>query len=254
MAVFSLISSLTYGMDEKQKSGYFAGIDLGSSSFSYGDSVSLSTGGSSYSSYPTSVFDFTPLTQTAFTYGLKGGYQLYVTPKQGFRIGGHISMGSYIRQAKDTSAMKGKTSSATDMEKKANYFGLRYGVDVDYLYDFYNTNRDSIGLSFGLGYELANYIAGKTTITDGTSIITYKNSLFGNGAYLNLGAHYYLNHNQFEFGVKIPFNVFGFFTSYVASGEEKQSIPSTSSMPIEGYQTANLVVSTTVNFSYTYRF
>ncbi|WP_095295933.1 outer membrane beta-barrel protein [Helicobacter sp. 13S00482-2] len=60
------------------------------------------------------------------------------------------------------------------MQKKANYPGLRYGIDVDYLYDFYNTSKDSIGLSFGFGYELANYVARTTTIDNRTTSVTYK--------------------------------------------------------------------------------
>lgn len=215
IAASFLMTTSVFGVDEKLKTGFFGGIDLGTVSF--------------YDSRP------------VFSYGLKGGYQFYGSLKHGMRLGTYLSMGSY-----------GVDSNNSLESTNTSYFGLRYGIGVDYLYDFYDNANMTLGFSVGLGYELANHFVkykkstpssssgggrpgSATTNTD----INFK--VFGGGSQLRLGAHaYFLNH-QVELGVLSPFETGG----YLSNGKEKV-----------GLVDQKILINTfsSFYFSYTYRF
>ncbi|PAF46207.1 hypothetical protein BKH46_08490 [Helicobacter sp. 12S02634-8] len=252
-AMLSMLFSASFGTqapqtntpfaDKDPKSGFFAGIDLSLANFSYSDSGS-----------PISIDSEI---RTSFNYGLKGGYQLYFNPRHGVRIGAHLNMGSYNVYDKGTNTTTYTSTPTLEYDNKASYYGLRYGIDVDYLYDFYNAHQTSIGLSAGFGYELANFLGGKiTSVTTPitptaktpATIRTTKNSLFGTGAYFNLGTHYYFLNHQVELGLRIPLNIF-FPINYAANGTTKNVIAGT-----PYYQYGLIAPLTSVHLSYTYRF
>ncbi|PAF41115.1 outer membrane beta-barrel protein [Helicobacter sp. 11S03491-1] len=265
ITMVSLIASLSLGMDEKAKTGFFGGLDLSVANYHYSDLPDLAgIASSSASGAKLSEVIVGPQSRSSFNYGLKGGYQFYFTPKHGVRATIHFLMGNYNGDQKamisPTSGGGGTSTSGISISNtgSVSYFGLRYGVSVDYLYDFYNSDKSAIGLSAGFGYELANYVGGKAknvaTTPLGDKITEAKNSLFGTGTYLNLGTHYYFTHSQIEFGLKIPFNTFG-SDSYVANGATKNTSvdPKTSKASV-GYEYGFLTVYPSVHLNYTYRF
>lgn len=212
VASFLMITSV-FGVDEKLKTGFFGGIDLGTVSF--------------YDSRP------------VFSYGFKGGYQFYGSLKHGMRLGTYLSMGSH-----------GEDTNTSTESVNMNYFGLRYGIGVDYLYDFYDNANMTLGFSVGLGYELANHFVKykRSTYSSGggrpgsaTTNTDVNFKVFGGGSQLRLGAHaYFLNH-QIELGVLKPFEDSG----YLSNGKEKVG-PSEQKISINTYSS--------FYFSYTYRF
>lgn len=240
----------SYAMDAERKSGVFGGVDLSVATFKYIDSAT----GENIPPEDT-TYSLGEANKASFNYGLKIGYQFYGTQNHGVRISAHLNMGEYSVSANDNSL----TSAGNSMDKKSSYFGLRYGIDLDYLFDFYNSQSSSIGLSAGLGYEFANYIKGKTNINfSGNSneeIIGFKNSPSGNGAIINLGLHYYFEAHQFEIGARLPFSIFS-SNNYNASGDT-QSVPSmgdVSKTPAPIYQNVKIIANASYHLSYTYRF
>ncbi|MDO7253918.1 outer membrane beta-barrel protein [Helicobacter cappadocius] len=242
-----LIATNSFGMNEDGKTGFFAGIDLSAATFKYLDDVTgerIPPGDNTYvlgTHY-----------KASFNYGIKFGYQFYGTPNHGLAITAHLNMGDYSINAKDTESAKAGVS----VDKKSNYFAFRYGVDMDYLFDFYNSQSNAIGLSAGIGYEFANYIKGKTDINFSgdmkANIDSFRNSLFGNGAYINLGLHYYFEKHQFEIGARLPFSIFG-SDSYNANGNAQSELSKTSATsPI--YQNVKIIANASYHFNYTYRF
>lgn len=240
----------SYAMDAERKSGVFGGIDLSVATFKYKDSVT----GEAISPVD-SPYHLGEMNKASFNYGFKVGYQFYGVQNHGVRITGHLNMGQYSVNTSDSSS----TSSGAVIDKKSNYFGLRYGIDLDYLFDFYNSQSSTIGLSAGLGYEFANYIKGKTDINfSGPSndhLIGFDNSPSGNGALINIGFHYYLENHQFEIGARLPFSIFS-SNSYSANGDTQSSPEKTSTSmtsPII-YQNVKIIANASYHLSYTYRF
>lgn len=240
----------SYAMDAERKSGVFGGVDLSLATFKYKDSAT----GESIS--PTDdLYYLGEMNKVSFNYGLKIGYQFYGVQNHGVRITGHLNMGQYSVNTSEPSS----TSSGISIDKKSSYFGLRYGIDLDYLFDFYNSESSTIGLSAGLGYEFANYIKGKTDINfSGQSndrVIGFNNSPSGNGALINIGLHYYFENHQFEIGARLPFSIFS-SNSYNANGDT-HSLPekaSTSGLSPLIYQNVKIIANASYHLSYTYRF
>lgn len=221
VAISFLAVTSAFGIDEKSKTGFFGGIDIGAITLS--DSIT------------------NELLKPAFLYGLRGGYQFYGSARYGVRAGIHLNMAGY------SADILTQTSS-----QKTNIFGLRYGIDVDYLYDFYDDTRMTIGLSAGLGYEFANYFSHiKTTTTPksfrpNTSTPTDEDlNLFGGGAYLRLGLHTYYLNQQIEIGISRPFSNSGSSDSYPSYGQKD---------PASLIIRANVFTFTSFYFTYTYRY
>lgn len=215
----SLVASMSYGMDAKAKSGFFAGVDLSAAQYNF--------------NYYNSFWTVGNQNRTTFNYGIKGGYQFYGNENHGLRVGLHLNMGNYSPTLLSSSLV------TTNID----YYGLRYGVDVDYLYDFYNTESASLGLSVGIGYELANYVGGKGA--DSQGFTAKVPALFGNGAYLNLGAHYYIGHSQIEVGLRLP-SIFG-TTPYYAN---ENAVADSSIYALNDF----IVALTSAHISYSWRF
>ncbi|PAF53213.1 hypothetical protein BKH42_07105 [Helicobacter sp. 13S00482-2] len=239
-----LIITNSFGMDAKEKTGFFVGIDLNAATFKYSDDIQKNL------MLPSNEASLGTHYKTSFNYGVKIGYQFYGTPHHGLRLGAHLNMGDYSLSMEDGS----QTTAGIYIEKKASYFALRYGMDMDYLFDFYNSLNTSLGLSAGVGYEFANYINGKTNINfagnGNGNLISFQNSLFGNGAYINVGLHYYFKKHQFAFETRLPFSVFG-SDSYSADGSTK-AIPEKSSSFV--YQNVKITANASYHFNYAYLF
>lgn len=244
------MSMSSYAMDLERKSGAFGGLDLSLATFKYIDNVT----GQGISSTD-SLYSLGEANKVSFNYGLKIGYQFYGTQNHGVRITGHLNMGEYSLKTTDSSSF----SDGSSADKKSSYFGLRYGIDLDYLFDFYNSQSSSIGLSVGLGYEFANYIKGKTNISfsgkTSQQVVEFENSPSGNGATINLGLHYYFEAHQFEIGAKLPFSVFG-SNDYNASGDTQSTMTkgAGSKDPSPIYQNVKIIANASYHLSYTYRF
>lgn len=232
-------------MEADRKSGAFAGVDLSVATFKYIDSTTGKTIAPMDNTYSLGEAN-----KASFNYGLKVGYQFYGVQNHGVRITGHLNMGQYSVHTSDTSSV----SAEIGTDKKSSYFGLRYGIDLDYLFDFYNSESSTIGLSAGLGYEFANYVKGKTDINfsgkANEHIIGFENSPSGNGALINVGLHYYFEGHQFEIGARLPFSVFG-SNNYNASGDAQSMTPKANDLV---YQNVKIIANASYHLSYTYRF
>lgn len=248
--LMSLIMANAYAMEADRKSGAFVGADISVAPFKYVDNITgegIAPGNTQYA--------LGTKNNVSFNYGLKIGYQFYGTKNHGVRITGHFNMGQYSLNASEDSTIDG-----VSFDKTSSYFGLRYGIDLDYLFDFYNSENYALGFSAGLGYEFANYVKGKTDIkfsgkkTD--NLATFENSPSGNGALINLGFHYYFENHQFEIGVRLPFSIFSENT-YTARGNTHSTPnkPASSTTPTEVvYQNVKIIANPSYHLSYTYRF
>lgn len=115
-----------------EESGAFVGVDLGMSNAKMTQEQPL--------------FTQTVNTKFGFRYGLMGGYKWFFTESFGLRAYLQVDNGSLTLKDRDPNA----TSN--------NFNTLNVMANVDALWNFYNTQEDSVGLFAGLsfGYAIHN--------------------------------------------------------------------------------------------------
>lgn len=135
-----------------------------------------------------------------FDLGIIGGYQHYFgyLQKHGIKVSAHFQYGT--KNNWNITDIKGNASLVMDF----SYMPIRSGLDVKYIYDFYQQNRHTVGLNIGLGYGVDSYVKGDVlvkVITLGNTTVGASESLkdlFAQGVYPVIGFHYYYSNHQFE--------------------------------------------------------
>lgn len=120
-----------------EESGAFVGVDLGMSNAK----MSQETPGL------TQTID----TKFSFRYGLMGGYKWFFTESFGLRAYLQVNNGSLTLKSVDP------------LSGKDNFNTLNVMANVDALWNFYNTQEDSIGLFAGLSFGYAIHNGGLVT-------------------------------------------------------------------------------------------
>lgn len=121
-----------------EESGAFVGVDLGMSNAKMTQKDS------------TGFMDNTTTTKFSFRYGLMGGYKWFFTESFGLRAYLQVNNGSLTLKSVDPSG-------------KDNFNTLNVMANVDALWNFYNTQEDSIGLFAGLSFGYAIHNGGLVT-------------------------------------------------------------------------------------------
>ncbi|WP_295701732.1 outer membrane beta-barrel protein [Helicobacter typhlonius] len=173
---FGFISSV-YGA----KSGVFIGADVGVNYHVSEGKVIFSSPGNAYTSESNDyLFDL--------SYGLRGGFQYYFTPKVGLRVVGAFGKGNYS----EGEANDGET-----------YGFFRYAGNVDFLYQFGSSEINQVGVFVGAGYEgIGGELKKLLDDTKGLPGHKYNTS----GIFMNLGLQVIRDvHHQFDFIVRVPF-------------------------------------------------
>ncbi|TLD83111.1 outer membrane beta-barrel protein [Helicobacter trogontum] len=133
-------------------------------------------------------------TQTSFDAGLLLGYQHFFDQNKvhGLKVSFHLYGGS---------GEKLSGSANTLYTYEVDYTPIKTGLDLSYIFNFYNQGAHKIGLGVGIGYGVNAYFSSNGQITDflnEISILKARN-LIVHGVYPTLGFYYTLQqHHKFE--------------------------------------------------------
>ncbi|PAF42162.1 hypothetical protein [Helicobacter sp. 11S03491-1] len=179
--------------NKDSKNGFFLGVEGNLGKFIF-------------TPYDTESTFFQPSLSTTFDIGLVGGYQHYFGESQrhGLKVSAHLYSG-YISSNLDTKINQrdsdgNLTSNLIALRSSYSYIPIKVGLDVKYLWDFFEKGKHTLGLNVGLGYEFSVYTGGKimTKSIDGYLKTNKINNIFSNMIYPVIGLHYYYGHHQFE--------------------------------------------------------
>ncbi|PAF50484.1 hypothetical protein BKH44_08210 [Helicobacter sp. 13S00477-4] len=229
------------------KNGFFIGVegDLGGSDMTYIYEEEMI---SSDMTSPLHAAGTTNKQSTTFDAGLVGGYQHYFGESQrhGIKVSAHIYSGfgnSWVIH-------KDKYGFNT-----LSYVPIKAGLDVKYLWDFFSSGKNILGLNAGVGYQFNAYIDGKDTYTaspdyktsyDGES--KKHKSIYENEFYPVIGLHYYYGHHQFELMYR-----FGGIWSNSGREHEKSTDDDTTYKDTLDLD-FTIYTASYLSFNYTYRF
>lgn len=122
--------------------------------------------------------------------GLVGGYQYYLPnfKKHGFKVSAHIYSG-----------FGNKFEPIIEGRERIQfiYTPIKFGLDVKYLWDVLEENKQTLGLNIGLGYEFDWYVNAKAELTENGDKKSFSR-IFAHGIYPVIGLHYYYSRHQFE--------------------------------------------------------
>lgn len=181
------------------KSGFFLGIEgnFGESTLKVKHTFSSGAGfedGNTLSSH------------FAFDGGLKLGYQHYFGEKQslGIRFSAYGGAGVPLK----TKTTINGNGNGEKRFFESSYLPIKAGVDLDFLWDFFEKEEHTLGLTLGVGYRFNYYLSLEKTqnvfVTNGTlhenpnlQNINFQNTYL-HDFYPQIGLHYYLGHHQFE--------------------------------------------------------
>ncbi|WP_104697998.1 MULTISPECIES: hypothetical protein [unclassified Helicobacter] len=239
--------------DKKTKTGILAGIELGLGGGNGNGKVRQEN-------IPFLTPGYTHYDITPFIFNTKvfGGYQKYFgkDEKLGFNVKGSLGVGylhhkfDNTKTIVDDGKVEGKNPS---YDFATSYMPLSFGVEANFLYDFWERNEHTLGLNVGLGYSFVYGI--NTNITPLPDIglsSSVLNGITDKNIYYSLispkvGIHYYYGRHQLEFN-------FSFDTAF---GETKNVnvydlMPSVKGVKLFFITNPNYFY--TFNLSYAYRF
>lgn len=150
-------------------------------------------------------------TQTSFDAGLLLGYQVFFDSNKfnGLKASFHLYGGT---------GEKLSTKAHMFYFFETNYTPIKTGIDLSYIFNFYNQENHKLGLGVGIGYEADIYLSsnGKYSNTFGETTNLKTRNLLAHGIYPTIGLYYILKqHHKFEI-------------NYRYNGLIKQSNPSNS--------------------------
>ena len=176
------------------------------------------------------------------------GYQKYFGEKEilGFdiKVKGGIGLLSNLslhqKSYYENGNMEGR---APDLDAIFLYTPFSVGIEANFLYDFFQKNNHTLGMSAGLGYDLVYGVNLYTNIIEPENLHLLQNkNLILSILSPKLGLHYYYKHHQF--GLKLSFDK--------AFGKNVASVKETDDNNSNFESIFNFFITTSL--SYTYRF
>lgn len=195
--------------ERKTKTGILVGVELGlgggrGNSKVRQENIASQTPGYTY-------YDITPF---VFNTKVFGGYQKYFGKDEilGFNVKGSIGVGylhyklDNTKTIVDDGSVIGKNP---DYDLATSYMPLSFGVEANFLYDFWERKEHILGLNVGLGYSFVYGV--NTNITPLPNIGLSSSVLKGisdKNIYYSLispkiGIHYYYGRHQVEFNFSL---------------------------------------------------
>ena len=176
------------------------------------------------------------------------GYQKYFGEKEilGFdvKVKGGIGLLSNLslhqKSYYENGNMEGRDP---DLDAIFLYTPFSAGIEANFLYDFFQNNNHTLGMSAGLGYDFVYGVNLYTNIIEPENLHLLQNkNLILSILSPKLGLHYYYKHHQF--GLKLSFDK--------AFGKNVASVKETDDNNSNFESIFNFFITT--NLSYTYRF
>ncbi len=199
----SLLASATLSVVAAGESGVFVGLEAGTAIATSTDRTSLSgtvdTGTAQVSG---DARAYTSGANIGFDWGVRLGYQLYMTPVHGLRFYADYGMGHIY-------ASKNVLSSGSDYTGAyADITAQRINFNIDYLLDFVQGENSSAGLYGGLfvGYSELGFTQRSESSGGGQSLRDTATQFYGGvGFGFNVGVQTTVaKHHRIELGAKIP--------------------------------------------------
>ena len=207
MASIMVLTTQVFATELPTKDGFFVGVD-----WSLGQGVGSAEGMSALTedgeidldTEARGFFNNKTLTNSA---KLLLGFQRYSArnPALGFNIKAKLGVGlammdsamTHLRSSMGDMPIPQDTESATSLQ-----IPLALGVESNFLYDFFERGAHTLGLSFGLGFEVAYSKAVQASIKKYSFSEFFKEAFERNGMSYALlspkvGLHYYYGHHQF---------------------------------------------------------
>lgn len=172
----SALVSQTFGMSAREKSGVILGMEADGSLGTAGDFFDIAE-----------FFGFRVPTSTNDMRALLG-FQLYFTPSFGFDVKARAGAGLMAFRNYDY-----------DYRLVSLYSTLSVGAEVRLLWDFYNSEKDSMGMSFGVSYDYlkATHMAASAHMPNPIPEDIPMMRKFNTSVLAPLiGLHYYFGHHQ----------------------------------------------------------
>lgn len=194
----------------------------------------------------------------SFDGGIKFGYQYYFDKEAlGVKQAYGISASLYIGAGNPIEGETFQTLKDNPLASyiyKTSYIPIRTGIDINFLWDFWEKGSHTLGLSAGFQYKFGYYKNTKAEVINSLSgeKLTEVNSenaftdLMIHSFVPKIGLHYYYDNHQFEittsFGISYSSsNIRGDFSNAFAGGDTM------------GYKT-QIINSDCLSFGYSYRF
>lgn len=223
-----------------EKNGFFIGMEAG-----------FTPSATNYANFLGREFTVPSKQKTrAFPLGLTLGYQYYFTQSQGISLQARAAYATYKTSKTQLSEpTPGNRPQNTSFDININTEALHFGIDANYLFDFFATENHVLGLDAGVGLDFVYFLSTKHEWKNPHA--TLNNSL---GEYssmalaLGFGVHYYFKTHH-QLGIKYR------YTGHSMNTKISKDYKTQNSSDIETYKfvaaTANL---SSIVFSYTYKF
>lgn len=221
----------------KSKNGAFLGVEIAFNVLEVYQAATITTGDK-----PNLYTSDTITTSIGADAGLVMGYQQYFDSEQkhGIKFSSHFYGGTPTKMI-----LEFKNSANTEFQ----FIPIKVGADLKYLWDFFNQDNHTLGLSVGLGYELSYFISTDLQINNsmGEKITTKFDDMFIQNIYPTIGLHYYLENHQFEINYR-----FGGIQS--ANSSKINNPKDNQGYPLFDFMQTTLSQSSYISFNYTYKF
>ncbi|MCE3047393.1 outer membrane beta-barrel protein [Helicobacter kayseriensis] len=188
-------------------------------------------------------------TSVSFNGGVKLGYQHYFTQSLGLRASGYFGLGSLKENVEYLDAPQKFISSYEN-----NYLLIKTGLDLEFLWDFWERGDHALGLNLGVGYRYTHFgfesgqfrlIGFGDLRIDNIDKITAKELPTEHSIYPSIGLHYYYQAHQFALNYRFG-GVLHFDSKwkYIENGSRKEYLFKQNISSTPSY----------FSFSYAYRF
>lgn len=154
-----------------------------------------------------------------FDAGIKIGYQHYFEQEYGLKVSFYGGLGNPIDarlkrypMAYATSFLPFKESNRikeifSEIILNTSYLPIRFGVNIDFLYDFFSVGKHTLGLTLGIGYRLSYYFNQSRSFEAWSErgshlvqrIYLPKEDFIENDFYPQMGFRYEWENHQIEF-------------------------------------------------------
>lgn len=224
-----------------EKNGFFIGMEAG-----------FTPSATNYANFLGREFTVPSTQKTrAFPLGLTLGYQYYFTQSQGISLQARAAYATYKTSKTQVSEPRPgyRNNNNMSFDININTEALHFGIDANYLFDFFATENHVLGLDAGVGLDFVYFLSTKHEWKNPHATINNSLGEYSSMALaLGFGVHYYFKTHH-QLGIKYR------YTGHSMDTKISKDYKTPGSLDTETYKfvaaTANL---SSIVFSYTYKF